>query len=101
MWKAAYSAPHTFEVSYAQQNFTVALLEHTCTCGKWRPTGLPCVHALAAAIANNDDYYGLLNIYWRADVYKVGYGTEMVNPLPPPPYWERASGAMLVLPPSL
>ncbi|XP_039129043.1 uncharacterized protein LOC120265228 [Dioscorea cayenensis subsp. rotundata] len=34
-------------------SFIVNMIEHTCTCRRWKLTGLPCPHAISAIYGNN------------------------------------------------
>jgi len=89
-----------FQVTDGNAIYSVDIRSHTCTCGKWRSSGIPCRHAIATE--SSMGYVELLPYgpcLSMAPTYKDTYLSEFVNPLLPPINWELPNPYITVLPP--
>ena len=67
-------------VIHAREGYVVLLRNHSCSCGKWDKSGIPCQHAIAAVtfeVANRLDYVAE---WFKKDTYLKAYQFP-VNPI--------------------
>ncbi|KAK2664858.1 hypothetical protein Ddye_003432 [Dipteronia dyeriana] len=67
-----------FLVKLQGDQWTVNLLEKTCTCKVFDLDHLPCAHALAAARERNLDYTSLCADYYKEEVIVDAYSTSIM-----------------------
>nr|KAJ0223080.1 hypothetical protein LSAT_V11C200064920 [Lactuca sativa] len=65
---------------------------------KWHSLGIACSHAIVATrYTNNTQLTDMVQIYYRADVFRTTYQTRNVNVVPPASEWEIPEPLMVVL----
>lgn len=71
-----------------------------CSCGKWQKCGIPCEHAIASLQRLEIiEIQQMVNLKLSTTVYRNGYQTETVNPIPTRRHWEIPVESVVVLPP--
>ena len=83
------------------KTYLVNLREHTCDCGKFRSSGIPCRHGLAAyrTYMMLQEDFNTVNIYFTTAAYRAAYQTEVVQAVPPQSEWHVPVNMVDVLPP--
>ncbi|KAL9660775.1 hypothetical protein QQ045_025593 [Rhodiola kirilowii] len=88
----------SFQVAHSGwDGHMVSLDRFSCSCNMWNLTGIPCVHACAAAFhikRNPDDY---IHHSYKKETYMKIYDV-VILPIPEPNEWPHADGDV-VLPP--
>ncbi|XP_074306589.1 uncharacterized protein LOC141641841 [Silene latifolia] len=74
------------EVSEGTQPFPIDLTKHTCLCGYWQVTGLPCKYACRAIYYSMGDPKRYVHSFYSADNYKNTYLNYM-HPMPNEDAW--------------
>nr|KAJ0201467.1 hypothetical protein LSAT_V11C600315120 [Lactuca sativa] len=63
---------HSQEDAKVSTRCVVDLNRHTCSCGKWRSLGITCGQVIVAArYTNNTELTDMVQIYYRADVFRT------------------------------
>jgi len=62
------------------KSYTVKLLFQTCTCFEWESTGIPCAHALAAILFDNNDPQTYTKAFFSLDGYRQTYSNSILGP---------------------
>lgn len=92
-----------FEV-HDDSTHVVDLQNWECTCLEWKPSGLPCRHAIAAFSCSGKSVYDFCSPYFTAESYRATY-FKSINPIPgigsPPAKEDGDSDEAKVLPPAL
>ncbi|KAL3632957.1 hypothetical protein CASFOL_025941 [Castilleja foliolosa] len=93
-----------FQITGANEQYNVNVLETSCTCRRWNLTGIPCRHAVSAIWCRKEDPIWYVNKFYIVDTYKKAYsgsimginGPELwpIIDLPPalPPHVLKKSG---------
>ncbi|KAK3139998.1 hypothetical protein QOZ80_5AG0393880 [Eleusine coracana subsp. coracana] len=103
VWKGGYQ---TGEVFGNFQDMTpwrhvVDLNTHTCSCGEWQLTGLPCLHALALiSTETNVDLESFVHEYYSVERFKAAY-SGIIPPMPDISQWPKVDTGFKLLPPPL
>jgi hypothetical protein len=76
------SPDKVFEVLSLTTNngYTVKLLFQTCTCFEWESTGIPCAHAIAAILFDNDNPQTYTQAFFSLDGYRKIYANAILAP---------------------
>ncbi|XP_074265545.1 uncharacterized protein LOC141587984 [Silene latifolia] len=69
------------EVSEGTQPFPVDLTKHTCLCGYWQVTGIPCKYACRAIYYLKGDPKRYVHAFYSADNYRNTY-LDYIHPMP-------------------
>ena len=73
--------------------------KRTCVCRSWELTAIPCVHAVAAIIEQNEDPFSYVDQCYSKTVYQQVY-SHLINPTNGPELWEaHPSPPGIFLPP--
>ncbi|XP_056863534.1 uncharacterized protein LOC108834178 [Raphanus sativus] len=87
-----------FEVSVDNDRHNVNTIRHTCSCGKWQISGVPCEHAYGAMIdkgLNVDDY---VSNFFSTLMWQYIYNT-ILEPVRGPRVWMKLGLGLIVAPP--
>ncbi|KAK6236141.1 hypothetical protein SCA6_011478 [Theobroma cacao] len=76
--KVLFSSDTLFEVHDNSINVVDIDKQH-CSCAMWKPTGLPCRHAIAVFNCTNRSLYDYCSKYFTADSFRSAY-SESINP---------------------
>jgi len=100
-WMAIRVSDNKYRVSDGiTYSFNVDQEKRSCTCRKWQTSRMPCQHAIAPEKTRQmPDYYEMVHIYLRAEIYRVAYQSGFIYPLAPPPIWETPNQVEVLLPP--
>ncbi|PWA45384.1 PB1 domain-containing protein [Artemisia annua] len=80
--KVLISSDTVFEVR-EDLTHVVNVSNWSCTCMRWKETGLPCRHAIAVFSSTGKNLYDFCSGYFTASSYRLTYA-ESIHPLPPP-----------------
>lgn len=70
-----------FEVSGESTTEIVDIENCTCSCTRWRSTGVPCCHAIAVIVSLERNPYDYCLRYFTTECYRQSYA-ESINPVP-------------------
>ena len=87
-----------FEVSVDNDRHNVNTIRHTCSCGKWQISGVPCEHAYGAMIDKGlkvDDY---VSNFFSTMMWQYIYNTNL-EPVRGPRVWMKSGLGLIVAPP--
>jgi hypothetical protein len=76
VWKGGYQSGEVFGnfQDMTQWRHVVDLNTHTCSCGEWQLTGLPCLHALALInTETNVDMESFVHEHYSVERFKAAY----------------------------
>ncbi|XVF34563.1 hypothetical protein REPUB_Repub18cG0069500 [Reevesia pubescens] len=76
--KVLFSSYTLFEVHDNSIN-VVDIDKRHCSCATWKPTGLPCSHAIAVFNCTHRSVYDYCSKYFTADSFRSAY-SESINP---------------------
>jgi len=62
------------------KSYTVKLPFQTCTCFEWESTGIPCAHAIAAILFDNDNTQTYTQAFFSLDGYHKTYSNAILPP---------------------
>ncbi|XP_052626025.1 uncharacterized protein LOC128133054 [Lactuca sativa] len=80
----------------------VQLERRVCSCGKWQKSGIPCGHAIACLrTRTSESIQRMVEYKFTNYVYRVAYGSELVNGIPSYEHWEIPNETVVLLPPSM
>ncbi|XP_030468784.2 uncharacterized protein LOC115687388 [Syzygium oleosum] len=101
--KVLFSSDTIFEVHDNSINVVVDLQKRVCSCLEWKPSGLPCCHAIAVFYCTGKNSYDYCPKCFTVDCYLATY-FDSINPVWGP-YEKSTKGkdpsqTMHVLPPS-
>lgn len=77
--KVLFSSDTLFEVHGDSTN-VVDVDKWKCSCLGWKPTGLPCSHAIAVFSCTGRNIYNYCSRYFTADSFRLTY-SESINPV--------------------
>ena len=80
-----------FRVQSGNSSYTVDLCLHTCDCGRWQLSGVPCGHSIACCREERIDPELMVHDCYTVENYMKAYGYTLV-PLRDPKYWEVQPG---------
>lgn len=80
--KVLISSDTVFEVR-EDLTHVVNVSNWSCTCMRWKETGLPCRHAIAVFSSTGKNLYDFCSGYFTASSYRLTYA-ESIHALPPP-----------------
>ncbi|KAK2648475.1 hypothetical protein Ddye_015964 [Dipteronia dyeriana] len=75
-----------FEVLDGNRQFVVQLDNHTCDCGIWVVSGVPCKHALACISKKREPIEGYVHHYLKNNTYLKTY-SHLIYPIPDENLW--------------
>ena len=92
----------TFEVDDNFATSNVQLERRVCSCGKWQKSGIPCGHAIACLrTRTSESIHRMVDYKFTNYVYRLAYGSELVNTIPSHVHWEIPNETVVLLPPSM
>ena len=107
MWKSAnwpvnpIEHGSLYEVNDRRNKHIVDLRENTCTCRKWKLSGLPCGHAIAVCrIQGLSSCYHLAKDWFRTTKLKATY-QGLIYPAGDISSWELPTNLQVVKPPKM
>ncbi|EXB66619.1 hypothetical protein L484_024915 [Morus notabilis] len=77
--KVLFSSETLFEVQ-GDSTHVVDTDKRSCTCKRWKPTGLPCSHAIAVFSCTGRNVYDYCSRYFTVDSFRFAY-SESINPV--------------------
>lgn len=77
-----------FEVESATKSWVINLQKHTCNCGLWQISGLPCSHAMPCIIYMRGTYEKFVAPCYSKQAYLRCY-SSMIHLLPNKSKWPR------------
>ncbi|XP_019106127.1 uncharacterized protein LOC109135467 [Beta vulgaris subsp. vulgaris] len=98
------SSEDKFEIVDGKSTLPVSLNNHTCVCGAWQLSGLPCKHAMRAIHTMREDPHKYVSNWYSVQLYKKAYSgniksipdqeqwTDSTHPLIQPPTLKRGIG---------
>nr|GEU70402.1 PB1 domain-containing protein [Tanacetum cinerariifolium] len=75
------SSDTVFEVRDDYLTHVVNVSNWSCSCMRWKESGLPCRHAIAVFSSTGKDLYDFCSGYFTASAYRLTYA-ESIHPLP-------------------
>ena len=87
-----------FEVTYEENSYSVNTIRHTCSCGKWQISGVPCEHAYGAMIdagLNADQY---VSDFFSTLMWQYTYNLNL-EPVRGPRVWMKSGLPLIIAPP--
>lgn len=84
------SGNNIFEVRSETNAYVVKLQEHTCTCGSWQLSGIPCAHTIAALGFINKDPETYVSNWFKKDMFKEAY-KHSIKPLKGSMHWPNTN----------
>lgn len=94
-----YSGGPSVQVNGFGNQYVVDMNAKTCTCRRWQLTGIPCSHASAAIIGNNDNPANYLDNCYSLETYMKVYG-YFIEPTNGSDQWPNLGEPVLIVPPS-
>ncbi|KAL5826182.1 hypothetical protein ACOSQ4_017979 [Xanthoceras sorbifolium] len=91
------ASEHEFEVKDGCKFCIVNLNTHSCDCGLWEVSGIPCQHTLAVITAKRLDVADFVDKSLTKEAYMKTYGC-VIHPIPDQSLWPTV-GTETVLPP--
>ncbi|GKV44483.1 hypothetical protein SLEP1_g51664 [Rubroshorea leprosula] len=91
LWKAARS---TYEQEFKQAMFEMRCRSpnvadwRTFTCRKWDLSGIPCMHAVAAILYNNENVYDHVPPCYKVETF-INLYSNFITPIRGAPQWEK------------
>ncbi|PPS07408.1 hypothetical protein GOBAR_AA13240 [Gossypium barbadense] len=76
--KVLFSSDTLFEVHDSSINVVDIVKQH-CSCAMWKPTGLPCHHAVAVFNCTGRSVYDYCSKYYTAESFRLAFA-ESINP---------------------
>lgn len=76
--KVLFSSDTLFEVHDSSINVVDIVKQH-CSCAMWKPTGLPCHHAVAVFNCTGRSVYDYCSKYYTAESFRIAFA-ESINP---------------------
>ncbi|OMO96015.1 Zinc finger, PMZ-type [Corchorus olitorius] len=76
--KVLFSSDTLFEV-HDDSIHVVDVDKRQCSCGMWKPTGIPCRHGIAVFNCTNRSVYDYCSAYFTADSFRLAY-SESIKP---------------------
>ncbi|KAL2923290.1 Protein FAR1-RELATED SEQUENCE 8 [Bienertia sinuspersici] len=73
--KAFLSDDGEFEILDGKSTLMVSLNDHTCLCGLWQLSGIPCKHGMRAILHLGLDPHKFVHNWYSVRLYKLAYGT--------------------------
>ncbi|KAK9082913.1 hypothetical protein Scep_029384 [Stephania cephalantha] len=70
------------------KTYVVNMMDLCCDCGKWRLTGIPCEHAVAAIMGNDGDPVDYINECYYISTYMNVY-SHYINPTEREELWPK------------
>uniref|UniRef100_A0A2N9HKG1 SWIM-type domain-containing protein n=1 Tax=Fagus sylvatica TaxID=28930 RepID=A0A2N9HKG1_FAGSY len=98
-WEVAWAGELLFEVKDFFESFTVDLNEKSCTCQRWKLTGIPCSHAITCIHYNKEEVDNYVDDCYKVPAYKKCY-EKMILPINGTTMWAK-TGLPPVKPPHL
>ncbi|GMY18093.1 hypothetical protein FCV25MIE_13332 [Fagus crenata] len=98
-WEVAWAGELLFEVKDFFESFTVDLNEKSCTCQRWKLTGIPCSHAITCIHYNKEKVDNYVDDCYKVPAYKTCY-EKMILPINGTTMWAK-TGLPPVKPPHL
>jgi hypothetical protein len=101
VWKGGYQSGEVFGnfQDMTQWRHVVDLNTHTCSCGEWQLTGLPCLHALALINTQiNVDMESFVHEYYSVERFKAAY-SGVIPCMPDSSQWPKVDTGFKLLPP--
>ncbi|XP_059450921.1 uncharacterized protein LOC132181698 [Corylus avellana] len=90
-----------FEIEHIYEpRHLVRLDHHTCTCGRWQVSGIPCSHACAAIYMHKQNPEDYLDDYYKMDKYIQGYAARVYG-MEGPQTWPADDPCDQILPPCI
>ncbi|XP_065623857.1 uncharacterized protein LOC136065100 [Quercus suber] len=86
-----------FEVSKLPEKYVVDIKQHTCSCGSWDLTGIPCAHSVAALGYMSHTIEDYVHHYYSMESLTQTYGS-CIYPISGPKLWPQ-SNRETILPP--
>ena len=86
-YNAEFAGSAKAQVRGPEGQFSVDLDKRTCACRRWELTAIPCVHAVAAIIEQNEDPFSYVDQCYNKTVYQQVY-SHLINPTNGPELWE-------------
>ncbi|KAL3640152.1 hypothetical protein CASFOL_015120 [Castilleja foliolosa] len=93
-----------FQITGANEQYNVNILEGSCTCRRWQLTGIPCRHAISAIWCRKEEPVWYVNKFYTVETYKMAYNGSILGingpelwpiidlPPPLPPHVLKKSG---------
>ncbi|CAN0857802.1 hypothetical protein LINGRAHAP2_LOCUS6932 [Linum grandiflorum] len=83
------------ECHLGDKGYVVDLHSHTCSCGYWELSGIPCVHAIGVAGYLRKEIYYWVNEYYTLNMAEKAYAYGGIPAMPGQQVWEEASGLVI------
>ena len=80
LYVLTYSGGPNVSVQGVEGPYICNMREKMCTCCGWQISGLPCAHALAAIVYNNENINDYVRLYYSTTTYKEVYQLY-INPI--------------------
>ncbi|KAL5817272.1 hypothetical protein ACOSQ3_025650 [Xanthoceras sorbifolium] len=87
-----------FEVKEGSKFYVVDLEKHSCDCGLWKVTGIPCKHAMAVITTKRLNSHDYVHKYLTKEYYLKTY-SHAITPIPDQSLWPNDDNPSIVLPP--
>ncbi|KAL2896041.1 Protein FAR1-RELATED SEQUENCE 8 [Bienertia sinuspersici] len=97
--KALLSDDGEFEILDGKSTLMVSLNDHTCLCGLWQLSGIPCKHGMRAILHLGLDPHRFVHNWYSVRLYKLAYGTG-IKSVPDIDQWPD-SDMPLIQPPKM
>ncbi|KAH0685447.1 hypothetical protein KY290_016719 [Solanum tuberosum] len=72
----------------------------SCTCRRWKLTGLPCPHAYACIIGNSERVEDYVDTFYTIETFKNVY-SHYINPTNPEDHWHEVVDCGELIPPKI
>ncbi|XP_059461803.1 uncharacterized protein LOC132190770 [Corylus avellana] len=90
-----------FEIEHIYEPRRLVQLDHhTCTCGRWQVSGIPCSHACATIYMHKQKPEDYLDDYYKMDKYMQGYAVRVYG-MEGPQTWPADDPRDQILPPCI
>ncbi|CAN0840065.1 hypothetical protein LINGRAHAP2_LOCUS2730 [Linum grandiflorum] len=94
------SSQNVCECKIGEYGYVVDLARHSCTCGYWDLSGIPCVHAIATCSFLRKEVYYWAHEYYTLNYAKKAYDYGGIPALRGQQAWEEAAGSVIHPPPT-
>jgi hypothetical protein len=87
-WEVAWARELLFEVKDFFESFTIDLNEKSCTCQRWKLTGIRCSHAITCIHYNKEEIDNYVDDCYKVPAYKTCY-ERMILPINGSTMWAK------------
>ncbi|KAL3633973.1 hypothetical protein CASFOL_022735 [Castilleja foliolosa] len=68
-----------FQITGANEQYNVNVLEGKCSCRRWDLTGIPCTHAVSAIWCRKEEPIWYVHKFYKVETYKMAYAGSILG----------------------